>query len=144
MNYRDELEALARRHGLAAIYAFGSRGQEIAGRVHGGRSTRASNDGSQADVDIGVQPAPDIRLGVDEKVRLALALEELFDVARVDLLVVSEVDPFLAVDIIRGELLYCRNLDEQAEHELYVLRLAADLAYYEQKRRHMILSGEEK
>lgn len=144
MNYRDELETLARQHGLTAIYAFGSRGQEIAGRVHGGRSTPGSNSGSRADLDIGVQPAPDIRLGVDEKVRLALALEELFHVARVDLLVVSEVDPFLAVDIIRGELLYCRNLDEQAEHELYVLRRAADLAYYEQERRRLILSGGEK
>jgi hypothetical protein len=78
---------------------------------------------------------------VDEKVLLALALEELFDVARVDLVVIPEVDPFLAVDIIRGELLYCRNLDEQAEHELYVLRRAADLACYEQERRRLILSG---
>jgi len=141
MDYLDELEILAERYGLAAIYAFGSRGEEIAARVCGGRSTPGSSDGSQADLDIGVQPAPDIHLGVDEKVLLALALEELFDVARVDLVVIPEVDPFLAVDIIRGELLYCRNLDEQAEHELYVLRRAADLACYEQERRRLILSG---
>jgi len=85
MDYLDELEILAERYGLAAIYAFGSRGEEIAARVCRDRSTPGSSDGSQADLDIGVQPAPDIHLGVDEKVLLALALEELFDVARVDL-----------------------------------------------------------
>lgn len=38
--------------------------------------------------------------------------------------------PFLALDIIRGDLLYSRNQDEQVEFELYVLRRAGDLVNF--------------
>jgi len=41
--------------------------------------------------------------------------------------------------VIRGELLYSSNPLAQAEHELYVLRRAADLAPLLRARTHAIL-----
>jgi hypothetical protein len=52
-------------------------------------------------------------------VRLANELEDLFEVSRVDLVMLPEADSFMALDIIRGEVLYCTDADEQAEYELY-------------------------
>jgi len=74
-------------------------------------------------------------------VEIILALEALFGVKRVDLVVLPEAGPYLALDIIRGELIYCRDPDQQAEDELYILRRAGDLAYFEKERRKMILAG---
>jgi uncharacterized protein len=65
----------------------------------------------------------------------------LFGAARVDLVVLPEADAFLALDVIRGELIYCRDFDQQAEDELYILRKAGDLAYFEKERRKLILTG---
>jgi hypothetical protein len=76
-----------------------------------------------------------------ERVRLALELEDLLGVGRVDLVVLPEADPFLALDVIRGEVLYCADPDAQAEHELYVLRRAGDLAHYARDRWQNILAG---
>ena len=79
---------------------------------------------------------PVSRLGpsVQDRVRLSIELEDLLGVNRVDLVVLPEADPFLALDIIRGELLYCEDEDAQAEDELYVLRRAGDLAPLERER----------
>lgn len=62
------------------------------------------------------------------------------DVVRVDLVVIPEADPFLAAEVIRGELLYCSDPDDQAENELYILRRAGDLAHYKRERIQSILS----
>lgn len=58
-----------------------------------------------------------------------------------DLVILPEADPFLALDVIRGELLYCADRDAQAEQELQVLRRAADLAPYARERWEQILVG---
>ncbi len=36
-------------------------------------------------------------------------------------------DPFLALNVIRGELIYTEDFTDQARYELYVLRRAGDL-----------------
>lgn len=54
-------------------------------------------------------------------------LEDLLQVGRIDLILLPEADPFLALDIIKGELLYTDDPDQQARHELFVLRRAGDL-----------------
>ena len=46
---------------------------------------------------------------VDNKVSLALEVEELFNVPRVDLSILQEVDAFLAANIIRGERIYAED-----------------------------------
>jgi len=132
----EELRSIGKRYGIIALYAFGSRAGEVAGLVRG---QLVSREHPSADLDIGVQPEPGGRLSVQEKVRLAIELEDLLGVARVDLVILPEADPFLALDIIRGELLYCADGDLQAEYELYVLRRAGDLAYYARERWSLIL-----
>jgi predicted nucleotidyltransferase len=111
---------------------------EIAGWV---REQKVSSQCSDSDVDIGVHPIPGRHLTAQERVSLAIELEDLLEVSRVDLVVLTEADTFLALDVIRGELLYCADADAQAEYELYVLRRAADLAYYTHDRWQQILTG---
>jgi predicted nucleotidyltransferase len=124
----QEMSAIAERYGLTIVYAFGSRAPEIAARLHGqGVIAEFPN----SDVDIAVQPERGHHLNVQERVRLATALEDLFGVSRVDLVILPEANAFLAVDVIRGELLFCNDLDSQAEDELYISRRAGDLAHFE-------------
>ena len=70
---------------------------------------------------------------------MALALEELFGCKRVDLVSLSETDPFLAAEVIRGEQLFSHNEHEADEYELYVLRRAGDLAPLERERMALVL-----
>ena len=118
------------------MYAFGSRAEEIAAMMQG--RTVASKHPS-SDVDIAVVPHHPLQFGPLERVTLAIALEDLFDAPRVDLVVLPEVDAFLALDVIRGELLYTDDLDRQARHELYILRRADDLMPLKKERMRMIL-----
>ena len=85
-----------------------------------------------SDLDIGVLART--RLSVEDKVRIAQACEDLFNVARVDLVDLGTADPFLAVNIIRGERLYAVDSREADEYDLYVLRRAGDLAPFEEER----------
>jgi len=134
----NQLGFIGNRYDIVALYAFGSRAREIAGKVHGkGISPKSSN----SDVDIGVQAKPGRYLSAKERVQLAIELEDVLDVNRVDLVILSEADPFLALEIVRGELLYCADADAQAEYELYVLRRAGDLAFYARERWQQILTG---
>jgi len=119
------LEALAAEYGLLAIYAFGSRAEEVAARVAGGPMTAAH---PQSDADVGVEPLRDRRLTAQHRVRVMQRLEALLDVDRVDLVILPEADAFLAADAVRGELLLATDLDAEAEVQLYYLRRAADLA----------------
>ena len=138
MSLVDQLKALSARYEISAVYAFGSRATESARCIRG---QTESPEFPESDIDIGVQPAPDRRLTAQERVRLAVELEELLGAKRVDLVVLPEADPFLALDVIRGELLYCADADAQAEDELYVLRRAGDLARFARERWRLILSG---
>ncbi len=132
------LREIGARYSLAAIYVFGSRAAEVARRFAGDDSPPVS---PESDVDIGVQPASGLRLTARDRVRLTEEIENLFGVRTVDLIILPEADPFLALDVIRGELLYCTDKDAQAEEELYILRRAADLAPFARERWKQILTG---
>ena len=69
-------------------------------------------------------------------------LEELFELPRADLVVLNDVDPFIALEAVRGELLFCADLDQQAEEELFILRRAGDLEPFETERIRLMLAGE--
>ena len=71
--------------------------------------------------------------------RLALALEDLLGVTRVDLVCFLEADPFLAANVVRGERLYACDTYQADEYELYILRRAGDLAPLERERMALIL-----
>jgi predicted nucleotidyltransferase len=124
---------MLRRYGLTAVYVFGSRATEIAGRVAGAAACAAGAppaDHPESDVDIGVESARGTRLSAEQRVQLVLELEDLFAVARVDLVVLPEANAPLAAEVVRGELLVCADPDEEAETQLYYLRRAGDLAPY--------------
>ena len=74
-----------------------------------------------------------------EKVRLGIALEDLFGAGWVDVVCLPEADPFLAANVVRGERLYARDEYEADEYDLYVLRRAGDLAPLERERIALIL-----
>ncbi len=132
----ERLAAIARRFRLANIYVFGSRSAEIPTRMRGQSAVPSS---PASDVDFGVEPRSGVHLTARERVQLAIDLEDLFELARVDLVFLPEAPPFLALDIVNGELLYCEEPDQQADAELFVLRRAGDLAPLERERRRMIL-----
>lgn len=121
---------------VVALYAFGSRSKEALRWVSGEQHALTAGP---SDLDIGVRPIPGVRLPVAAKVGLAVALEDLFNCARVDLVVLPEVDPFVAADVICGELLVTRDQYEADEYELYVLRRAGDLIPLERERQELIL-----
>ncbi len=136
MNRLPELSELCGRFGVALLYVFGSRAEEVRQWLHGGRSVLRSGG---SDVDVGIRPKSGRLREVLEKVTLANALEDFLDCDRIDLVILSEVDPFLAVAVIRGERLYAEDPHEADEYELYLLRRAGDLAPFERERMARIL-----
>ena len=136
---KDQLVVVCERYGIDMLYVFGSRAHEVAAMVGSGPPVSTPSVSSVSDVDIGVLLSPGRHLDVRDKVRLMAELEDLFDVGRVDLVVLPEASPFLAVEVIRGEVLYEADADRSAEYELYVLRRAGDLAYYERQRIEQVL-----
>ena len=134
MSKRIELLAeLCRQFKIDILYVFGSRALEVVDWLADKRPDLAPGP---ADVDVGVKPGEP--LSVQDKVRLALALEDLLGVARVDLVSLPDADPFLAANIIRGERLYAHDTYQADEYDLYILRRAGDLAPLERERMALI------
>ena len=130
------LRNIADQYHIAELLVFGSRAGEIAGRVRGVPVVALH---AVSDVDVGVRSEAGYPLTVRDKANLAAALEDLFDVGRVDLVALEEADPFLAAEVIRGERLFARDDYAADEYELYVLRRAGDLAPFERERIALIL-----
>jgi hypothetical protein len=80
-----------------------------------------------------------MRLNIDKIVEIAVFLEDLFQVPRVDVVEISEAPITLALEIVQGELLFARDVDFEAEYQLYIMSRAADLMPYEQLRQKTIL-----
>ncbi len=107
---------------LLAVYLFGSQAE--------GTAT------SESDVDLGV--LFDRRTGIDERVSLEARFSDALG-KPVDLVDVGTCSAFLALSVIRGERLYCTDLDRCDEFELYVMRRAGDLEFFERERRALLL-----
>ena len=138
---KKRFNQIADRFKLDIVYAFGSNAGGVVEWLGGTRAGLSLSPLS--DVDIGVRTSPERKLTVKEKVQLALALEDLFSVSRVDLVVIQEADPFLAANIIRGERIYCRDEYRADEYDLYILRRAGDLAPLERERLALIMGSDE-
>ena len=135
MNTRlQKIEYICRKYQVKALYVFGSRSAEILQVL---QNDEHEIQPSQSDLDIGVLTHSPF--SVDNKVSLALEVEELFNVPRVDLSILQEVDAFLAANIIRGERIYAEDSYVADEYDLFVLRRAGDLAEIERERMAMIL-----
>lgn len=137
MNTRvQQLNDLCAARGVATLYVFGSRADEVYTWLHDPALVLAAGP---SDVDISVYLPPPTRWMVAQKVAFAQLLEGFFGVNLVDLGVLNEVDPFLAANVIRGNRLYMGNRREAEEYELYVLRRAGDLIPFERERLNRIL-----
>ncbi|MEW6327532.1 MAG: nucleotidyltransferase domain-containing protein [Thermodesulfobacteriota bacterium] len=130
-----QLQEICKRCHVNIMYAFGSRSEEIRSYIEG---SGVLNKASSSDVDIGIRISEGHHLSVKDKVNLAMELEDFFGVERVDLVILTEADPFVAANIIRGERLYADDEYVADEYELYILRKAGDLAYLERQRLSLI------
>lgn len=131
---KEKIGQMAAKYGLQIIYAFGSRAKEVL-EIMEGRLERLSS--TPSDLDIGVKP--ERSLTVEEKVEIAIFFEDLFGLSRVDVVVLPEAPVSLAVEIITGEILYASDSTYEAEYQLYIMRMAADLLPYEREKQKMIL-----
>jgi predicted nucleotidyltransferase len=133
---KELIGQVAAKYGLQIIYAFGSRAKEALEVVEG-RVERLSS--SPSDLDMGVKP--ERPLTVQEKVEIAIFFEDLFDLPRVDVVVLPEAPVSLAAEIVLGEILYAKDSTYEAEYQLYIMRMAADLLPYERAKQKMILGA---
>jgi hypothetical protein len=131
---KEQIKGIASQYSLQIIYAFGSRAKEASDLV---RNKIEHLTSKPADLDIGVKPEK--HLTVEEKVKIAILFEDLFDVPRVDLIVLPEAPVFLALEIVTGEILYMQDSTYEAEYQLYIMRQAADLLPYERMKQKMIM-----
>jgi hypothetical protein len=129
----DQLNRLCSQYDIVLLYAFGSRGQSASQFL----STGEPMPPGESDLDVGILTGRPLSVG--EKAVFSLALETLFGVPRVDLVILSAADPFLTANIIRGERLFARDAYQADEYELYILRRAGDLAPFERQRLDLIL-----
>ena len=78
MLYFEKLKQMAECFRITEFMPLGVVPGEIAARVRGETPAPEFPD---SDVDIGVQPEPGKRLSIQEKVKLAIELEDLLEVA---------------------------------------------------------------
>jgi uncharacterized protein len=135
---QEKLCEIADRYQIHLAYAFGSRTNEVRDLLNG-LAELAKNGTSDVDIGVKVSPRP-AAMSVKEKVNLATDLEELLGVSRIDLVILSEADPFLAANVVRGERIFCKDPHLADEYELYILRRAGDLAPLELERLSMIFT----
>ncbi len=134
---REQIRDIASGYGLQIIYAFGSRAKEALDLVEERIEHLPS---TLTDLDLGVKPVKP--LTVEEKVMIAIFFEDLFDVPRVDLVVLPEAPVFLAFEIVTGEILYMQDSTYEAEYQLYIMQQAADLLPYERVKQRMIMGDQ--
>ncbi|HPL63224.1 MAG TPA: nucleotidyltransferase domain-containing protein [Syntrophales bacterium] len=132
--HKEKISEMAEKYCLQMVYAFGSRGKEILDLVEE-RIDQLS--ATPSDLDIGVKSGK--YLSVEEKVEIAIFFEDLFSLPRVDVVVLDEAPVFLALEIVTGELLYCRDEVFEAKYQLYILAQAGDLHYYQKEKTRMVL-----
>lgn len=132
------IAAIAARFGIDVLYAFGSRAREAFAQTIG-RGTFTARGVS--DLDLAALPTPGRVWNLDERVLMTAAFESVFPVPRVDLVVLSEAPPFLALAAVSDELLFARDRVREANYQLDVLRRAGDLAPFERARRAHLLAA---
>ncbi len=110
---------------VLAVYLFGSRAR--------GEALEGS------DLDLAVLLAEPF--GVMELLALEDRLERALGVPT-DLIDLGKASAFLALDVIRGERIYCTDSTRCDEFDLYVLRRAGDLEPFERERRRLALGFE--
>ena len=121
---------------VTKLQAFGAQDPRIkALYLFGSRARGDVNEASDADIGVlffEAQPLWDI-------LTMEGNLENLLR-HPVDLVDLGKARPFLALDVIRGERVYCAAPEACDKFELYVMRRAGDLAPFEKMRRKAVLA----
>jgi predicted nucleotidyltransferase len=115
------IETARTSSGLVALYLFGSQSN--------GDATTGS------DIDLGT--LGDRPLSLPECVDLQVKLQDAAGLVA-DLVDLRKADAFLALDVIRGERIYCRDDLAADTFELFVMRRAGDLEPFERERRRAL------
>jgi predicted nucleotidyltransferase len=119
---RDLRDLAAGDPRILALYLFGSRARH--------------EETEHSDVDVGIlfRQAATLKdvLLLEDAIERRLGLP-------VDVVDAGRASAFLALDIIRGERVFCTDPDRCDEFELYVMRRAGDLAPFEKERRRLLL-----
>ena len=123
----NELLEICREFELLSVYLFGSRADDGLRLLRG---EPVSAKGSDLDVGVfSMSRNPDVdRLG-----ELQVALEEVFDPLRVDLVPLDHVDPLFQFRAIDGHRIATTNSTATDERELEVMRRAADLLPFQRQ-----------
>ncbi len=122
MSRRTDLETLARRHGVLAVYLFGSRADDGLRLLDDDR-LRLDRDGSDLDVGLAFEKRPEPPTLAD----LQVGIEDLFDPLRVDLVPLLSVDSIFQFRIVDGHRVFASDDNAANELELVVMRRAAEL-----------------
>ncbi len=112
---RDVLARICRAFQVAALYVYGSRAAAVLAWLEG---RGQALDPGPSDVDIGVRPNPGASFLVENKVRLAIALEDLLDVDRVDLVCLPDADPFVLVQKQLGPFVTALPVNHHSKREV--------------------------
>jgi len=115
------VETARRNSDVLALYMFGSRST--------GRATAAS------DLDLAVLGSRTFTL--PELVDLQLQLQGAAGLS-IDLVDLRTAEAFLALDVIRGDRVFCRDHFTADTFELFVMRRAGDLEPFERERRRTL------
>jgi len=107
---------------IRALYLFGS---QLSGDVR-----------PDSDLDVGVLYRHPQLLAFT--VSLEARLEEVVG-RKVDVIDLARARPFLALEVVRGERIFCRDETDTDRFEIYVLRRAGDLLPFERQRQALLL-----
>lgn len=121
MDRSQLLDAVCRRHGIAAVYLFGSRADD-------GKKALAGDPipAGASDLDVGVL-FDDPRFHPRVLPRLQIELDEVFDPLRVDLVPLQRLDALFQFEAIDGHRVAAADPLAADEYELLVMRRAAEL-----------------
>lgn len=128
------LDKLCDRHGLLAIYLFGSRADDGLRILAGDKQDRAG-----ADLDVGVVHSrlPDDPLALGG---LQVELEDIFAPLRVDVVPLRQVDAIFQFNALSGHRIAARDSTRADEYELEIMRQASELVAI-QRRNEIDLYG---
>jgi len=121
MDRREELRRICRDFGILVVYLFGSRAEDGRRLLDGGAADRAGSD-----LDVGVVFA-DPGFDPGRLASLQVALEELFEPLRVDLVPLQRVDALFQFEAVDGHRIAATDEIHADEYELTVMRRAAEL-----------------
>lgn len=131
---QKKINRIAEKYHIQVIYAFGSRAKEINLLIQGKKRTLPR---SHSDLDIGIKTGHP--LNVKDKADIAVFFEDLFEMPQVDVVVISEAPIPLAYEIVTGELIFARDETDEAEYQLLIMRMMADILPHLRSRRKMVL-----